>query len=246
MAGISIPEPIATEQVALDELRQLTSIQPRTEGLSDAQVESLASVNPAHWPPVKLSRRNGKMRLLAGAHRIAAAEKIAGVAALLAVVYEGLTEEQEYLLANRDNLSHGLPLSMADRRNYALWLKAKYPDMSLRQIAAEAHVSLGSVHNWLTVQNEQVAAESERHQLSLAERLNKLGIAFYNLWYGAVASGLNEAQLETFVQQQGASLIAAYEAEYQQDVATALRILGGGFFQAGQSADGGKIRQLRS
>jgi hypothetical protein len=61
-----------------------------------------------------------------------------------------------YPEAFRANLSHGLPLSRKDRRDFALWLHNEHPDWSLRQIGRECGLSHETVR--VILQGEDEAA----------------------------------------------------------------------------------------
>lgn len=115
--------------------------QVRRAGLDLAYVRELCASDPALWPPLLVTGpRNGKYVLVDGFHRLEAARQL-GIGTLPCIVKPDATFDDAW----RANLSHGLPLTLADRRAYALRLHAAEPDLSLREIGRRAGLSHNTV-----------------------------------------------------------------------------------------------------
>ncbi|WP_307792525.1 ParB/RepB/Spo0J family partition protein [Streptomyces verrucosisporus] len=104
---------------------------PRLNGVDDAHVHRLAEIY-ASLPPVLVHRAT--MRVVDGMHRIAAAS-LKGLEFVEVRYFDG-AEEDAFLRAVTANVSHGLPLSVADRKAAALRVFGTHPDLSDRAVAA--------------------------------------------------------------------------------------------------------------
>jgi len=102
----------------------------RGEGVNQAHVTLLVEA-AGQWPPVLVWGRNNL--LLDGCHRVDAARRL-GHTRVLATRYSGSAEDA-YLESLRRNISHGLPLSLEDRRRAARRILTEHPDWSDRRIA---------------------------------------------------------------------------------------------------------------
>jgi ParB-like chromosome segregation protein Spo0J len=115
--------------VAINELRPADS--PRF-GAPDAEhAQSLADVE-ADLPPILV--RRATMRVIDGMHRLNAA-RLRGRDSISVQFFDG-DEDQAFLLAVQANISHGLPLRIAERRAAAARIVRSHPEMSDRSIAA--------------------------------------------------------------------------------------------------------------
>ncbi|MFC9994023.1 ParB N-terminal domain-containing protein [Nocardia sp. NPDC127526] len=95
-------------------------------------------------PPVLVHRQT--MRLIDGAHRLQAA-KSRGATMIRARFFDG-TEEEAFVLAVRANITHGLPLSVVERKAAALRIMRMYPLWSDRKVAEVTgldHKTVGAV-----------------------------------------------------------------------------------------------------
>jgi hypothetical protein len=117
------------------------SYQPRTSGLDRKHLALLAESDPADWPPLLVSPLDsGQYTLIDGFHRYddATRRKLADLPCEI-IEDAGLQE------AFAADLKHGLPLSLADRRDYTRWLHGEHPDWSLRQIGRACGLSHNTV-----------------------------------------------------------------------------------------------------
>jgi hypothetical protein len=83
------------------------------------------------------------MRVLDGVHRVHAAVRL-GRETIGAVFFEGSLDEG-FALAVRSNVTHGLPLTLADREAAAMRLLVAFPEWSDRAIATNAGLCAGTV-----------------------------------------------------------------------------------------------------
>jgi hypothetical protein len=113
---------------------------PRLDGEDKAHIARLAEIETP-LPPILVSRRT--MQVIDGMHRLMAAS-LRGREAIDVVFFDG-SEADVFLLAVRENVVHGLPLSLADRRAATERIIGTHPDMSDRAIAQAAGLSAKSV-----------------------------------------------------------------------------------------------------
>ena len=124
--------------LTLSELRG--SISARVEGLRHSHVDELVQC-PDTLPPIVVHRAT--MRVIDGVHRVAAAKR-RGRKVLEAIYFDG-TEEEAFALSVRLNATHGLPLSLADRKAAAQRILMRNGGWSDRFIATVVGLSHGTV-----------------------------------------------------------------------------------------------------
>ncbi|CRK58739.1 StrR protein [Alloactinosynnema sp. L-07] len=103
---------------------------PRSLGLDADHVHTLAESLDA-LPPIVVHR--GSMRVIDGAHRVRAAQSL-GRTEIAARFFDG-DDADAFVLAVRSNVTHGLPLSLADRKAAATDILESHPQWSDRMIA---------------------------------------------------------------------------------------------------------------
>ncbi|GAA3236429.1 ParB/RepB/Spo0J family partition protein [Actinocorallia longicatena] len=135
--GIAVEDQPVTE-VEIGALS--TAGSPRSGGEDDDHVAALTAAGAA-WPPIVVHRPT--MRVIDGRHRLRAAAAM-GRATISAVFFDG-PEPDAFVLAVRENVTHGLPLTMADRRRAAECIIASHPRWSDRMIASVAGLSAATV-----------------------------------------------------------------------------------------------------
>jgi hypothetical protein len=118
----------------LDAVKQ--GISPRAGGLDRAHVLALSEVK-GRWPPILVCRRDS--RVIDGHHRLAAA-RLLGQTQVAAIWFDG-DGEDAYVEAVRRNITHGLPLTLDDRRAAARQLLVRRPQWSDRSIGAVCGLS---------------------------------------------------------------------------------------------------------
>jgi hypothetical protein len=104
---------------------------PRLKGEVEDHVRLLAE-SPSPLPPILVHRPS--KRVIDGMHRLAAA-KLRGNSEIEVIWYEG-AERDVFAMAVQSNVSHGLPLSLADRREAAIRIIQSHPHWSDRMIAS--------------------------------------------------------------------------------------------------------------
>nr|ADE10220.1 transcriptional regulator [Actinoplanes liguriensis] len=113
---------------------------PRLNGEDPRHTEVLAGFG-AELPPIVVHRAT--MRVIDGAHRLSAA-RLRGDDRIRAVLFDG-TEQEAYVLSVKANVTHGLPLSAAERTRAAERIITMHPDWSDRMIAASSGLGARTV-----------------------------------------------------------------------------------------------------
>jgi ParB-like chromosome segregation protein Spo0J len=113
---------------------------PRSGGVDSAHVQRLIE---ADWPLPPIVVHRPTMRVIDGFHRVAAAVQL-GLDEIDAYVIDGSVESM-FVLAVRANVTHGLPLSLADRRRAADRILCTHADWSDRAIASATGLSAKTV-----------------------------------------------------------------------------------------------------
>lgn len=113
---------------------------PRLNGEDKAHIARLAETE-GPLPPILIDRRS--MRVIDGMHRLMAAS-LQGKETIEAIFFDG-TDADIFLRAVEENVTHGLPLSQADRRSAAARIIATHPQMSDRAIGRSAGLAAKTV-----------------------------------------------------------------------------------------------------
>jgi ParB-like nuclease domain len=131
-----VPPPLssATTSVPIDQL--LPAISPRVGGEDEEHILRLAETESS-LPPILVHRST--MRVIDGMHRVRAA-MLKGCQEIDVAYFEG-SEDEAFVLAVRENISHGLPLSLDDRKAAAERIISSHPRLSDRGIAAYTGLS---------------------------------------------------------------------------------------------------------
>ncbi|MEU8279315.1 ParB/RepB/Spo0J family partition protein [Microbispora bryophytorum] len=126
---------------------------PRVKGEDTAHAKVLAdAVTPL--PPILVHRRT--MRVIDGMHRVRAAV-MRGRRTIEARFFDG-PEDAAFLLAVRENIKHGLPLSTADREMAVIRILTSQPHWSDRAIAAATGLSARAV---AAIRQRSIAAAAQ-------------------------------------------------------------------------------------
>jgi ParB-like chromosome segregation protein Spo0J len=118
------------EVVAVPVLSLHRGQSPRLEGEDQTHIARLAEIE-GPLPPILVDRRS--MRVIDGMHRLMAA-LLTGQETINVQYYDG-SENDAFLRAVKANVTHGLPLSLADRRAAAERIIRSHPHMSDRSIS---------------------------------------------------------------------------------------------------------------
>lgn len=128
----------AVVQLPISAIREADS--PRSAGVDLAHATSMAEME-ADLPPIVVHRAT--MRVIDGMHRLTAA-RLRGEQEITAQLFDG-DENEAFLLAVRLNVSHGMPLTIADRRAAAIRIVQTHPQLSDRAIAFTAGLAAKTV-----------------------------------------------------------------------------------------------------
>ncbi|MEV8318430.1 ParB N-terminal domain-containing protein [Streptomyces sp. NPDC059900] len=113
---------------------------PRSAGDDQDHIQALMEVR-VPLPPVLVHRPT--MRVIDGVHRLRAAQ-LRGDDKIPVTYFDG-SESDAFVLAVESNVAHGLPLSMADRKQAAGRIITTHPQWSDRMIATTTGLSPGIV-----------------------------------------------------------------------------------------------------
>ena len=130
----------AAEVVAIPILSVLPGDSPRLNGEDRAHIARLAEMETP-LPPILVDRRT--MRVIDGMHRLMAAS-LQGRETIEVMFFTGSADDI-FLRAVQENVTHGLPLSRADRRVAAERISASHPHLSDRAIGQAAGLAAKTV-----------------------------------------------------------------------------------------------------
>lgn len=190
-------------RVALAELRDADS--PRSDGLNPDHVRLLAE-SPARLPPILV--HHPTMRVVDGMHRLAAA-RVNGLAEIEARLVYG-EEAGMFCLGVKANVTHGLPLSLADRRAAAARIIGLRPELSDRSIARMA----GLTHTTVTTIRESTAhGTAAPRRVGADGRVRPLTAAAGRLAASEVIARRPEASLREIAREAGISIGTAQDVK---------------------------------
>jgi ParB-like chromosome segregation protein Spo0J len=129
-----------TTVVAVPVLSLNPADSPRLNGENKAHIMRLAETE-APLPPILVQKRT--MRVIDGMHRLMAAS-LQGRETIDVIFFDG-SDADIFLRAVEENVTHGLPLSQADRRAAAERILASHPRMSDRAIGHSAGLAAKTV-----------------------------------------------------------------------------------------------------
>lgn len=115
------------------------TLQPRVDGLDVEHVRQLQDTAET-WPPLVVVRRGGGYLLVDGFHRLAAAQNLA-LRAVPIRVMDSPEDGDLHALAFALNAVHGRPLTLSDRRSFAVRRLQQHPSGSNLEVARRAGLS---------------------------------------------------------------------------------------------------------
>ncbi len=118
-------------------------IQPRLGGIDGSHVLALQE-SPDAWGALLVVRRNGKLILVDGFHRLAAGQNL-GLDEVLVRILDPPEDGDLRALAFSLNAKHGRPLTLSDRRAEAARLLTGHPELSDREIGRRCGLSQPTV-----------------------------------------------------------------------------------------------------
>lgn len=129
------------EQVAQVEISKLSAAgSSRSAGIDPNHVLALAQVQD-ELPPIVVHRET--MQVVDGAHRLAAARRRGDVT--IAVRFFDGSAADAFVVGVRANIAHGLPLTLADRKQAAEQIVQSHPHWSDRMVASVTGLAAGTV-----------------------------------------------------------------------------------------------------
>src|SRR5262249_13041343 len=117
-----------------------TGASPRQAGENLEHIRVLAEA-PGELPPIIVRRAD--MRVVDGMHRLRAA-RLRGDEQIAVRFFDG-DDNDAFVLAVRTNVTHGLPLSLADRKTAAERIVTSHPHWSDRMIATVSGLSAATI-----------------------------------------------------------------------------------------------------
>ncbi len=148
------PANVACEIATLPIRSLLPADSPRLSG-EDIQHARLLADSDAELPPILVHRQT--LRVIDGMHRLRAAV-LRGEEKITVRLFDG-GEDAAFVLAVETNITHGLPLSLADREAAAARIVQSHPQWSDRAIAAVTGMSaktVGVIRRGVTVDQPQL------------------------------------------------------------------------------------------
>jgi hypothetical protein len=141
---------------------------PRLGGIEKQHVSALAQLAPSTLPPVLVHQRT--LRVIDGVHRVHAAI-LRGDTTIAAELID-CDEVEVFIRAVQANSSHGLPLSLEDRRDAGRRILETHPQWSDRKIAKTVGLSpntVGAIRRRLAG-----VADASGHRVGLDGRVHRL------------------------------------------------------------------------
>jgi ParB-like chromosome segregation protein Spo0J len=133
------------------------SYTPRKNKANENHVQVLAQ-SPLPLPPIVIHRAS--MRVIDGVHRLRATE-LRGHGTIAARLFEG-NDAEAFALAVHLNVTHGLPLTLSERRDAAQRVLVSYPHWSDRSIGLIAGVSNKTVGKLRACTTEEISQLNPR------------------------------------------------------------------------------------
>jgi len=156
----------ATRVVAVPILSLRPADSPRLNGEDKRHILRLAQMDTP-LPPILVDKRT--MRVIDGMHRLMAAS-LQGREAIDVVFFDG-SESDIFLRAVQDNVTHGLPLSQADRRAAVKRIIASHPNLSDRAISQVAGLAAKTV---ATIRKQSADAPQSKGRLGMDGKVRPL------------------------------------------------------------------------
>lgn len=186
----------------------------RIRGINEEHLESLMFSEPKEWVPVVLTKiDDSTYAIVSGFHRVEAAKQKQLETIKAKVTTENLTEDEIRLFAYKYNSDHGLPLTMEQKKRYAVLLHLQNVEMPHYKIAMLAHISDKTVTEAIrqhlnpteaatedTTEDttEDITEDGEQEQVSDEEKVVKSLLNAVRSFY-KTTRGLNDDDIVTLL-----------------------------------------------
>ncbi|WP_079125350.1 ParB/RepB/Spo0J family partition protein [Streptomyces lushanensis] len=179
---------------------------PRLAGEDHAHAQVLANIE-GRLPPIVVHRQS--MRVIDGSHRCLAA-LLRGQENIEVRFFEG-PEELLFLIAVRENIAHGLPLSRADREAAARRVLAAQPRWSDRAVAAVTGLAAKTVGSLRRIMAESSTEDSPQLNTRVGRdgRVRPVDYAQGRLRAGEVVTAHPDMPLREVARKAGVSVATA-------------------------------------
>lgn len=163
-------------------LESIDLIEIPNRSLNDEYIESLITVGEFdRWPPVDIVEdvnEQGSYWLLNGHHRYTAA-KLARRQTIKARIHpDNFNDNQIIIERFNNNRVNGLPLTTADRKEHAEWLKRICPQMTLAEISKQTGLSQATLsYHFNGVQRSAKPRTTEQEVRAFVRQIETLHIA---------------------------------------------------------------------
>ncbi|MFF2510443.1 ParB/RepB/Spo0J family partition protein [Streptomyces sp. NPDC058086] len=217
-----VERPLGGESVRLPVGALLPADSPRANGVDQAHVRLLAEAESA-LPPVLVHRAT--LRVIDGMHRLNAA--IARGEETIEVTFFDGDESELFLQSVRLNVTHGLPLSLQERKHAAARLMGTHARLSDRAVAAVTGLSpktVGAIRHRSSEEiphsNTRIGADGRAHPMDAARRRQVVA---------DVVAQRPDATLREIAAIAGVSVSTAYQARRRmEEQAAPQESVGGG------------------
>jgi hypothetical protein len=201
-----------TVRIPTDKIFPDEGYQPRLKGLEEKHVRLLLSSDPTNWPPLAVAPSEDGYAIIDGFHRYEAAKRLG-----LKELFCWVEPSTGYPEAFEANMSHGLPLSIEDRKAYARWLhEYERPNgerLSYREIGRRCGLSDKTAKSAV----EGTDAEIPQQSREVSDPVDRLFRAVEKVIY------FDELVPSKWYVRH---YIALFEGEYQRDVAESFAAFG--------------------
>jgi len=199
--------------------------QPR-RAANEAHVRQLMASEPETWPPVLVTPHDGAYILIDGFHRLEAATRL-GRETLVCTVAPGVGYPEAFAA----NMTHGLTLTIDERKDFVRWLAEEEPGLSYRELGRQSGLNHETVKRALAEGEEpESTAPRPRPAADPIAKLVRTVVTTYDAGYGRTHLGFGRDGNPNAFRAE----IAAYAEADQSDVARAVLAFGHACVEAAQ------------
>lgn len=214
-----------TTTLALTAIVADEDYQPR-RALNERHVRQLMASDPESWPPVLVTPHDRGYLLIDGFHRLEAAIRLR-----LETLVCTVLPDAGYPEAFAANMTHGLTLTTAERKDFARWLADQDPGLSYRELGRRSGLNHATVKRALTEgADPEPTGPRPRTAPDPIAKLVRTVVTAYDAGHGRTWLGFGRDGNPTAFRAE----IAAYDEGDRADVARALLAFGHACVEAAQ------------